>query len=184
MAVDPSDQLRAAVAAGAQDTPYQVIPTPVGFDLRINVVDARWCSMLGAGGLKQVAENRVALDEVGRVMMTTDVHLGFEWEVDVQTPGMGLPRLVASALTEKKAGRVHEFSSNRTRGIDQEGEPATVVNVTVSSAEGHRMIRTPSAEPGWKEKAGTAERIGWASVGLGLAVVLAVLAGVAATGKV
>lgn len=177
-----SDELRAAVTARAQDTPYQVVPTPEGFDLRINVVDAHWYGLISAAGLKKVVEHRVALDESRRRLTMTDVHLDVRWDAALDTSGHAPPRLVASAQVTRTLGRTYEVSFNRTWAINAQGVPAKVVDFSFSSAEGQSLIREPAVELGWTEHAGIYQRIGLIAgcVGLGLAVLtggaLAVLA--------
>ncbi|WP_250447176.1 hypothetical protein [Actinotalea sp. C106] len=175
MTTGPGDALRAAVAARAQGTPYQVVPTPEGFDLRIDVVDARWYGLIGAAGLKKVVEHRVVLDEAARTLTLTDDHREVRWDGGVDASGAPMPRLVASAQVTRTLGRTYEFEMNRTWGIDQEGKPGRVVDFTFASAEGQSLIRAAAAEHGWKEKAGAAQRVGLA-VGLA-ALALALVVG-------
>lgn len=186
MTATPADALRAAVAARAQGTPYQVIATPAGFDLRIDVVDARWYGLIGAAGLKKVVEHRVVLDEARRTLTLTDDHREVRWDGGVDASGAPMPRLVASAQVERSLGRTYEFQANRTWGISEQGEPGRVVDFTFQSAEGQGMIRAAAAELGWTEKAGAAQRVGMvvggAAIGLAL-VVGGALAVLAATGR-
>ncbi len=181
----PADELRAAVAARAEGTPYVVVPTPEGFDLRIDLADARWWGPLGAAGRRKVVQHRVALDEGARSMTITDDHYDVQWSAgaDVSTR---VPRLVASARAERSLGRTWEVSGEKTFGLDDTGRPATVVDYTFSSAEGHGMIRDAAAPLGWSERMGAAQRAGVvAAVAAGgvaglVAVVLVVLG---ATGR-
>lgn len=182
----PADALRAAVAARADGTPYRMVPTPEGFDLRIDVVDARWYGLIGAAGLKKVVEHEVVLDEATRTMTLTDDHREVRWDGGVDASGAPMPRLVASAQVERTLGRTYEFELNRTWGIDQQGDPGRVVDFTFTSAEGQGMIRAAGAELGWTEKAGTAQRIGLVVGGAALALALVVggvLTFLAATGR-
>ncbi|HEY8718170.1 hypothetical protein [Pengzhenrongella sp.] len=183
-----SDELRAAVAAQAEDTPYQMIPTATGFDLRIDVIDAQWGDLLRDSGIQKVVEHRVALDETQRTMTITDIHLDVRADAGFDAPGGG-PRLMPSAidkpLIEKRWGRIDEYSTRRTFGL-KEGAPLPVGDFTFDSAEGHDRIRIPAAELGWTEKAGSVERIARVFGIIGGAIALAVLGALAygaATGK-
>jgi hypothetical protein len=142
-----SDQLRATVEARAQDTPYQVIPTPAGFDLRIDVAEARWHGLLAAAGRKKVVEHRVALDEKRRTMTMTDVDLEVHWGKGMRDSRTGLPWLEASDPTSRKRrGRIYEYEFSRTwgglRGAIRGTSRGTSLPRSLTSSTARPMDRT------------------------------------------
>jgi len=159
--VSAADELRAAVAARAAGTPYTVVPTAEGFDLRIDLADARWYGLLGTAGRKKFVQHRVQLDEAARRFALVDDHYDLRWEAGVDPSGPGVPRLVAAAEASRTTGRVREFSFERTVGVDAgTRRPDVVVDYVFRSAEGQAMVREPAQQLGWRERRGAAERVG------------------------
>lgn len=181
------DELLAAVAERAQGTPYVVVPTPEGFDLRVDLADARWYGPLGAAGRRAVVQHRVVLDEAARRYTLTDDHLDLRWDAGV-VPGSGpVPRLVASAQATRFRGRVHQVASEKTLGVDaRTGEPGTVVDILFRSADGQRMVREPAQALGWsprmspEQRAGVIAAVAGGGVAAAVGVTIAVLAAVRA----
>lgn len=178
------DELIAAVTARTEDTPYEVVRTAEGFDLRIRLADARWYGALGAGGRSKVVQHRVRLDAEKARFTIVDDHYDLDWSAGASGP---VPKLKARVEMERFQGRKIERSFEKTWGVDAKtGEPGLVVDYSFSSAEGHRMIREPATSLGWRERMGGAQVAGIAvagSVGGIAAVAGIVLAALAATGR-
>lgn len=156
-----ADDLRAAVAEQTAGTPYSVVPTPDGFDLRIDLADARWYGLLGTAGRRKVVQHRVRLEESARRYSITDDHYDVHWTAAADPAAGQVPRLVASAEVTRFQGRVREVSFERTLGVDAEtARPAVVVDYVFDSAQGHRLVREPAQRLGWRERMGDAQRIG------------------------
>ncbi len=184
MTAGPAEELRATVTARAAGTPYRVDPTPEGFDVRLDLADARWFGPLGASGVRRVIQLRVVLDEARSRYTMTDDHVDVRWEVGAD--GGRVPRLVASARAQRTLGRTDEVSMERTWGIDTTGRPGRVLDYTFSTAEIHALVREPAKDLGWSERAGLAQRVGLVTAigGGALAVTIGVVLGVlAATGR-
>lgn len=175
MSATPREELRAAVAAEAAGTPYQVVDTPDGFDLRIDLADARWWGPLGTAGRRKVVQHRVVLDEERRRLTLTDDHYDVSWHAAAGT-GERVPRLEATARVERTVGRSHEVTLERVWGADPAtGRPATVVDIAFSSREGQDLVRRAAARLGWTERAGAAQRLGLVAGAVGAGVALVVI---------
>lgn len=164
-----------AVTATSAGTPYEVVPTAEGFDLRIRLADARWQGLLGAGGRRVVFQHRVRLDEPTRRLTIVDDHYDLTWSA-------GLPVLSAAARTEQFQGRMIRRSSEKIWGPDGQ----QVVDYSFSSGDGHRIIREPARALGWKERMGGAQLAGIivaGSVGGIIATAGIVVAALAASGR-
>jgi hypothetical protein len=113
-----------AVRAATADTPYIVKETPKGFDLTIDVADARWLTLLKAHGLKKVFTHEVTLDEAKQQLTIVDVSNSLRWGA-----GGSSPRLQA-----EKIGKVVDYSFD--------------------AGEGRGYIRDVAKAQGWSEKMG------------------------------
>lgn len=182
----PADELRDAVRQAADGTPYRVEATPDGFDLRIDLADARWWGPLGAAGRTKVAQHRVVLDDERRTFTLTDDQYDVSWQVAADGTGTREPRLLLAATGERTIGRSREVALERTwGGADPLGRPRPVVDLTFASTTGQTMIRDAAVELGWTERRGTAQRIGLVAglAGVGIALlVMTVVVTLALTG--
>ncbi len=147
-----NDDLITAVRRVASGTPYAVRETPGGFDLTIDVADARWATLFKAHGLTKVFTHRVRLDGAARTLTITDVSNTFSWGA-----GGASPRLQAQASTQR--GRVYEKSFRKEYGVDlRSGEVGEVVGYSFSAGEGRDLIRGVAREQGWDEKMGGTQK--------------------------
>ena len=139
------DELVAAVRAATTDTPYIVRETARGFDLTVNVADARWLAVLKAHGLDKVFTYEVALDPAKQDLTITDVASTVSWSA-----GGGSPRLSAGKRVQR--GRVLEKSLRKEWGVDlATGEVDRVVDHSFSSSQGRDLIRDVATAQGWSE---------------------------------
>lgn len=163
-----SYELRRAVAERVADTPYEVVDTPDGFDLRIELANARWYGLLGTAGRKRVVQHRVTLDEPRKKYVVLDDFFDVRWDAYADVEGGRVPRLVASGEVRRTTGRVlFEHSFEKTIGVDAETkQPDVVVDYVFNASEGQRMIREPAKALGWSERWSTP-----AKVGLGVGIV-------------
>jgi hypothetical protein len=156
------------VRKNASDTPYVVEETDKGFDLRIDLADARWYGVLTKSGLKRTFVFHVELEEDSRIYRVTDDSYELEWTVGAVGP---VPVLGAKLEVERELGRKHEFEFKKTYALDERGRPGAVVDYKFSSGEGRQLIT--DAASGWTERRGTAEGIArFVAFGTGALVVL------------
>ena len=163
-------ELVAAVRASTKDSPYVVKETPKGFDLTIDVADARWLGILRAHGLKKVFTHEVTLDEAKQQLSITDVSNTLNWGAGGTTP-----RLHAEKSMQR--GRVYEKSFRKEYGVDlRTGEVGKVVDYSFDAGEGRDLVREAAKAQGWSEKMG-GEQKGAIIVGVGTLVLLVVAFG-------
>jgi hypothetical protein len=146
---ETTDRFRDQVARNAEGTPYVVTPTAEGFDVGIDIVDARWFELYRKVGLSRTFVHHVAVD--GTTYTVTDDSRTLEWEA-------GSPRL--GATLERFVGRKYEFSFQKTIAITEEARLDTVVNYTFSSEEGRKLIKRAAREQGLEEHLPTSAK--WA----------------------
>ena len=180
-----ASELRRAVAERVAGTPYEIVDTPDGFDLRIELANARWYGLLGKAGRKRVVQHRVTLDEPHKKYVILDDLYDVRWEVAADVEGGRLPRLVASGEKRRTTGRVmFEYSFEKTIGVDAETKkPDVVVDYVFNASEGQKMIREPAKALGWSERWNTPAKVGVFFAALA-AVGLPVVVGVAIWGAV
>src|SRR6478736_5063147 len=163
-------ELVAAVREAAAGTPYVVVETARGFDLTIDVADARWLAVLRAHGLKKVFTHEVTLDEARRRMVIVDVSNTLSWSA-------GAPRLVR---VEKEVfrGRIYQKSWRKDFGVDLDtGRVGEVVGYSFDAGVGRDMIRTAAKARGWSERMGGVEKGAIVMAGIGLAGAVAAIVG-------
>jgi hypothetical protein len=130
-----------AVVRHTEGTPYTVTARDDGFDVGLDIVNARWFGIYSAQGLKRVFVHRVKVD--GTQYTITDRTYSVSWSA-------GVPRLQLQA--EAFVGRKYQFSAQKTWALNGRGELAKVVDYTFSSEEGRGMIKSAAREVGLKER--------------------------------
>ena len=155
-------ELGRAVAERVAGTPYELVDTEDGFDLRVRLADARWYGLLSTAGRKRVVQHRVTLDEPRRRYEILDDLYDVRWHVGADVAGGRVPRLVASGEKRRVTGRVvWEYSFEKTIGVGAETKrPEVVVDYVFRASEGQRMIREPAKALGWSERWNTPAKVG------------------------
>jgi hypothetical protein len=132
-----------------------VSPTAEGFDVFLDIVDARWFQLYAAAGLERTFVHHVALVG-GRDFAVTDDSHTLEWEA-------GHPRL--GARLERFTGRRHELSFQKTIAISERARLEPVVDYTFSSEEGRRLVKGAARELGLREHLPATAKVGlWFAV--------------------
>ena len=151
---ETTDRFRDQVGRNAEGTPYVVTPTAEGFDVGIDIVDARWFELYGKAGLSRTFVHRVAVH--GTTYTITDESRTLEWQA-------GSPRL--GATLEHFTGRKYELSFQKTVALSERGRVEKVVDYTFSSEEGRRLVKDAAKEQGLKEHMPLNAKIGlWVAI--------------------
>ena len=139
--IDQLEPFHDAVLRHTEGTPYTVTARDDGFDVGIDIVDARWFGIYSAQGLNRVFVHRVKVE--GKQYTITDRTYSVSWSA-------GVPRLKLNA--EAFVGRKYQFSAQKTWALNDERKPAKVVDYKFSSEEGRGMIKAAAREVGLKER--------------------------------
>ena len=151
---ETTDRFRDQVDRLAEGTPYTVTPTAEGFDVGIDIVDARWFELYRKVGLNRTFVHHVAVD--GSTYTITDDSRTLGWEA-------GSPRL--GATVERFVGRKYELSFQKTVALSERGRVEKVVDYRFSSEEGRRLIKAAAREQGLKEHMPLSAKIGlWVAI--------------------
>jgi len=175
-----SRELIDTIQAMSEGTPYVVEETPDGFDVRLDIADARWYSLIYEEGIKQTFIQHVALDEAKKSLSITDDCYEVTWQVD---PDLSEPSTapVLYKSDERTAGRAYELGARKEFAWNTHGQYADVLDFRLTENEGRNLIRTASEELGWDENvpgAATAGLVfGAAGGGFALMVLIALLVG-------
>jgi len=65
-------QLVQLLQQNAANSPYIIEPKPYGFDLKLNIVDAKWYNLLAAHSLKRTFTIEATIDESSHSLATND----------------------------------------------------------------------------------------------------------------
>jgi len=129
--------------AAAEGTPYAVAERPYGFDLTIDLADARWLTITRAHGLKRVFTHEVHLRDDGRYGIT---------DVD-NTVSYSGGTASLSAQRSFKRGRVMSYSRRVEFGVDaRTGRVGKVVDYSFRAGEGRELVRRVAKDLGWTER--------------------------------
>ena len=149
------DRFRDRVASHAEGTPYVVSPTPEGFDVALDIVDARWYQLYAKAGLERTFVHHVTMAG-GRDFTITDDSHTLEWEA-------GHPRL--GARVERFVGRRYDVGFRKTIAVTEDARIDTVVDYAFSSEEGRKLIKGAAKELGLREHLPASAKAGlWIAV--------------------
>ena len=149
------DRFRDRVASHAEGTPYVVSPTPEGFDVALDIVDARWYQLYAKAGLERTFVHHVTMAG-GRDFTITDDSHTLEWEA-------GHPRL--GARVERFLGRRYDVGFRKTIAVTEDARIDTVVDYAFSSEEGRKLIKGAAKELGLREHLPASAKAGlWIAV--------------------
>lgn len=180
-----ADTLFEAVRERAEGTPYVVERTDEGFDVRLDLADARWFDLMHKRGLRTAYTHHVRLDEAEHVLAITDDMRSVEWRAGADV-GHGGMRPVLAAQAQRATGRFHEVSFHKEYGLSEDGHLGEVVSYSFSSKEGLTLIREPAKELGWTERMPVTAKVGLVFGvvgGVGALVTVVVLLVLLALGK-
>lgn len=180
--VSVADDFYDRVRRAADGTAFLVERTAEGFDVRTNVVDAQYYTMLFAEGVRQVFTHHVAVDQERGSYTITDDAYDLDWQAGVAADD-GIPAPHLRATVSRQLGTIKRFSTRKTWALDDSGTYKKVVDYSFNSEDGRRMIREAGDALGLRQRMGTITKIGLVAAVLGGAgaivtvVVLLVLAG-------
>ncbi|MDV3305625.1 hypothetical protein K7Z75_18355 [Mycobacterium avium subsp. hominissuis] len=134
-------EFRDAVAAAAQDTPYVVVDTKKGFDVKLDIANAQWWGLYNRAGLRKSFRWRVV--ERKSYFTITDRQVEVRWQAGVPTFG---------ASMQAQGGRVLSFSRQKIWALSDNGRIEPVVDYRFNSREGRDLIRMVARQLGLKER--------------------------------
>jgi hypothetical protein len=153
-------------------TPYIITETDDGFRLTLNLVDAKYYTLMYKNGLKKTFTIDAKVDEPKRSVTTTDTLYELDWQAgaDVNT---FTPRIGAKLDVQK--GEVFQFEMRKQYGVSEQGKVGKVVDLKYSTVEIKKWLDTQLADMKWKREMG--------GIAKG-ALVVAAIAGVGAVAAV
>src|SRR5687767_14934069 len=162
-----TDEFLRQIRQSVKGTPYVVEETDEGFDLTLDIVDAKWFGLYHKEGLHRVHTYHVEVRDDSTYSVTDDSRT-LEWEA-------GVPTL--SASVERTTGRVWERSTEKVWALGEDLRFGPVVDYTFNSEEGRQLITAVADSLGLKQERGRDEKIGlyvaiFAGVGALVAVVV------------
>ena len=159
--------LQHEVVRSVAGTPYVVTPTGKGFDLTIDLADARWYGLLSASGMRTWVRVAVTFPRPGSYSLT-EHHRSITWRA-------GVP---AELSLRGFSGRTHSSRRQKVWGLAEEGRVRQVVDLRFSSQEMCDLVDEPAQRLGLRHRHGWQVRGAFVAAGFGLALALGV--GVAA----
>lgn len=130
------------VKGATYGTPYDVVPTETGFDVRLDLADAQWFGILSASGLKKAFVQHVKVTGPKSYTVTDDSQT-VEWTAS------GPSR---SGSMERQLGRQIEFGAAKIWGIRPDGSIGPVADYQFNSEEGRQLIDLVGEQMGLKSQ--------------------------------
>jgi hypothetical protein len=130
-----------AVEAAAHDTPYTVVDTKNGFDVRLDIANATWWGLYNRAGLRKTFRWRVT--ERKNHFTITDRQLELRWQA-------GAPAL--GATIDGQSGRILTLSREKIWALSDRGRIEPVVDYKFNSREGRDLIRLVARQQGLTER--------------------------------
>ena len=155
--------LLTAVQAACVDTPYVVTPTEKGFDVSLDIVNAKWHSLFNQYGLSEMFVHYVTVDETAKTYVIMDGSQRIE-RTDL---GHGEYAFQVAGKAEKFWGTQISFEKEIAIGVKDDpskplsiGDPGVIYNYTFNSEEGRRLITGPAKALGYTKKMDWATKTG------------------------
>lgn len=151
------------VRRATHDTPYTVTPTEKGFDLKVDIVDAKWWGVLNRAGMTKAYIHHVSVPDP-QTYEVTDAYVDVEWSAGVPS---------AHYTQEHASGRVYKKSFDVAYAFNEDHKLEKIYSYTFDSEESRKLLKDAAKSLGMKERMGATEKIGLA-VGLGTIAALIV----------
>lgn len=152
-----AQELTQKVIEAAKDTPYVVTQTDSGFEVSLNIVDAKWVLPLGTGKTKEYFRITAELDEATHTATLNDSLYQLEWSAG--TDGNLVPHVGASLQVQQ--GEIHERQFGVVIGMPGSKQGDTgVTTYSFSSDKAKGWLKGLLIANGWKKKWGLQAKIG------------------------
>jgi hypothetical protein len=162
-----SQELVQNLQTAAQDTPYVITASEKGFQMTINIVDAKWYTLLYKNGLKKTFTIDATLNEVKQTATTTDTLYALDWQAGADA-GSFVPRIGGKLNVQK--GEVWSYQAGKQYGISEKGQVGETASWKFSSIEAKEWLDSQLKANGWHRSLG-----GTAKGALVFAIVVLVL---------
>ncbi|MEO6513094.1 MAG: hypothetical protein ABIR37_00245 [Candidatus Saccharimonadales bacterium] len=164
-------ELTQKLITNAAGTPYIVTPTDGGFQMSINIVDAKWYTLLYKNGIKKTFTIDARLNEAKHAAVTTDTMFELNWQagadVNTFTPSLG-------AKINMHKGEIWSYKAGKQYGVTESGRVGETASWKFSSVEAKEWLDNQLKESGWHRAMG-----GTAKGALIFAIVILVIMAIA-----
>lgn len=130
----------------AANSPYVIEETGRGFDVRLDLADARWYELFSKAGLKETFVHHVNINAGPRSYTVLDDMSQTEWVAGLD--GRRVPRL--SGKMTRVLGMVFTWQFKKIYAFDEQGRYGAVVDYSFNSIDGHKLIRAAAKETGYR----------------------------------
>ena len=157
----------------ADGSPYVVEETASGCDVKLDIANAQWYTLMAKEGIDKTFTFHVRLDESAGTLSVTDDSQEVSWEAGAEGQP---PQPTVRKSGTRTVGRVHEFSTRKTWAWGEDGEYGKQVDYAFSSGEGRALIDKVAEEQGWNSTMGGAEKVGlYVAIGAVVLVIVIVI---------
>ncbi|TQL66222.1 hypothetical protein FB381_0071 [Nocardioides albertanoniae] len=150
-----------------EGSPYTVTPTSRGFDVSLDLVNAKWYGLFNKSGVTASFVHHVSADANGTYRILDD-KVTFTWSAGIPT----------QFRYTRVQGRIYSVGFEKSWGITEGGDLGQITDYKFSSEEGRAFIKVAAKALGMREKmpAAAVIALGFALLGgLGAMLTLIVL---------
>ncbi|GAA1060143.1 hypothetical protein [Agromyces bracchium] len=152
-----AESLIAELEPRLADTAYAITPTERGFDVALDLADAKWWVPLSRNGLRQTFIHQVAVDESARTYSVNDVSRTIDWKVgadgQTRTPSLRMGMSGQSGYVAARRRKV-------VIGLSDRGRVEPVVDIAFDSAVAREHVDAAASELGLSKNLSRDQRIG------------------------
>ena len=147
-----SKELIRNLQTAAQDSPYVITPTQNGFEMTINIVDAKWYTLLYKNGIKKTFTIDAKLKEEKHAAATTDTLYALDWQAGAES-GSLVPHIGGKLNVQK--GEVWSFQAGKQYGVSENGQVGETASWKFSSVEAKEWLDGQLRANGWHRSLGS-----------------------------
>jgi hypothetical protein len=144
-------ELTQKLITNSAGTPYTITATDTGFKMSINIVDAKWYTLLYKNGIKKTFVIDARLNEAKHAAVTTDSMYELDWQAGAGV-GTFVPKLGGKVNMQK--GEIWSYKAGKQYGVSESGQVGETASWKFSSVEAKEWLDNQLKENGWHRAMG------------------------------
>lgn len=144
-------QLISNLINAANNTPYAIEETDNGFRMSMNIVDAKWYTLLYKNGIKKTFTIDAKLNEGKQAAATTDTLYALDWQAGADA-GTFVPKIGAKLNVQK--GEVWSYQAGKEYGVNNDGKVGETASWHFNSSEAKAWLDGQLKASGWHRTLG------------------------------
>ena len=144
-------QLISNLINASNDSPYIIEETENGFRMSLNIVDAKWYTLLYKNGIKKTFTIDAKLNEGKQTAATTDTLYTLDWQAGADAETF-VPKLGGKIGVQK--GEVWSYQAGKQYGVGADGQVGETASWRFNSTEAKAWLDGQLKANGWHRTLG------------------------------